>query len=129
MAEARLIQKQLAGVEDLLLGIGTATQTRATGPKTITKINADQLQGALVVDTIDELLALNPTLLVEGTCIVKDENRGGVFVYREANALINNGGTIFNGWTRQDTILIDTVTGMKYKLVAISGVLSIVEIV
>lgn len=101
MAETRLIQKQLAGVEDLLLGIGTATQTRATGPKTITKINADQLQGALVVDTIDELLALNPTLLVKGTCIVKDENRGGVFAYLEANALVNNGGTIFNGWTRQ----------------------------
>lgn len=128
MAETRLIQKQLAGVEDLLLGIGTATQTRATGPKTITKINADQLQGALVVDTIDELLALNPTLLVEGTCIVKDENRGGVFVYREANALVNNGGTIFNGWTRQDTILIDTITGIKYKLVVTSGILSIVEI-
>lgn len=128
MAEARLIQKQLAGVEDLLLGVGTATQTRATGPKTITKINADRLQGALVVDTIDELLALNPTLLVKGTCIVKDENRGGVFVYQEANALINNGGTIFNGWTRQDTILIDTVTGIKYKLVVANGILSIVEI-
>ena len=113
MAETRLIQKQLAGVEDLLLGIGTATQTRATGPKTITKINADRLQGALVVDTIDELLALNPTLLVNGTCIVKDENIGGVFVYREANALVNNGSTIFNGWTRQDTILIDTRTGIS----------------
>ena len=128
MAETRLIQKQLAGVEDLLLGIGTATQARATGPKTITKINADQLQGALVIDTIDELLALNPALLVEGTCIVKDENRGGVFVYREDNALVNNGGTIFNGWTRQGTILIDTITGIKYKLVVTSGILSIVEI-
>lgn len=101
MAETRLIQKQLAGVEDLLLGIGTATQTRATGPKTITKINADQLQGALVVDTIDELLALNPTLLVTGTCIVKDESRGGVFVYDASKSAINNGGTIFNGWARQ----------------------------
>ena len=128
MAETRLIQKQLAGVEDLLLGIGTATQARATGPKTITKINADQLQGALVIDTIDELLALNPALLVEGTCIVKDENRGGVFVYQEDNALVNNGGTIFNGWTRQGTILIDTITGIKYKLVVTSGILSIVEI-
>ena len=101
MAETRLIQKQLAGVEDLLLGIGTATQARATGPKTITKINADQLQGALVIDTIDELLTLNPTLLVEGTCIVKDENRGGTFVYDASKSAINNGGTIFNGWTRQ----------------------------
>lgn len=51
------------------------------------------------VPTIEDL----PTeRLEEGlVCVVTDENRGGVFVYREANALINNGGTIFNGWTRQ----------------------------
>lgn len=51
------------------------------------------------VPTIENL----PTeRLEEGlVCVVTDENRGGVFVYREANALVNNGGTIFNGWTRQ----------------------------
>ena len=78
------------------------------------------------VPTIEDL----PTeRLEEGlVCVVTDENRGGVFVYREANALVNNGGTIFNGWTRQDTILIDTVTGIKYKLVVANGILSIVEI-
>ena len=51
------------------------------------------------VPTIENL----PTERLEEdlVCVVTDENRGGVFVYREANALINNGGTIFNGWTRQ----------------------------
>jgi hypothetical protein len=34
-------------------------------------------------------------------CVVTDENQGGTFVYREDNALVNNGGTIFDGWTRQ----------------------------
>jgi hypothetical protein len=33
--------------------------------------------------------------------VVTDENQGGTFVYRADNALVNNGGTIFNGWTRQ----------------------------
>lgn len=51
------------------------------------------------VPTIEDL----PTERLEEdlVCVVTDENIGGVFVYREANALINNGGTIFNGWTRQ----------------------------
>ena len=51
------------------------------------------------VPTIENL----PTERLEEdlVCVVTDENRGGVFVYREANALVNNGGTIFNGWTRQ----------------------------
>lgn len=51
------------------------------------------------VDTIEQLL------LTDGadndTIIVTDENRGGVFVFRDENSQINNGGTIFNGWTRQ----------------------------
>lgn len=33
--------------------------------------------------------------------IVTDENRGGTFVYRSAEAGTNNSGTIFNGWVRQ----------------------------
>lgn len=51
------------------------------------------------VPTIENL----PTKRLEEdlVCVVTDENRGGVFVYRESNADINNGGTIFNGWTRQ----------------------------
>jgi len=40
--------------------------------------------------------------LEEGlVCVVTDENQGGTFVYRADNALVNNGGTIFDGWTRQ----------------------------
>ena len=51
------------------------------------------------VQTVDELLSLDG---LEGdTVVVTDENRGGVFVYREDNVGTNNEGTIFNGWTRQ----------------------------
>lgn len=60
------------------------------------------------VPTIENL----PTERLEEdlVCVVTDENRGGVFVYREANALVNNGGTIFNGWTRQ----YDGVVNVKW---------------
>lgn len=34
-------------------------------------------------------------------CVVTDKDRGGTFVYRSADSAVNNGGTIFNGWTRQ----------------------------
>ena len=51
------------------------------------------------VQTVDELVSLDG---LEGdTVVVTDEDRGGVFVYREDNVGTNNGGTIFNGWTRQ----------------------------
>ena len=51
------------------------------------------------VDTIEQLLLTTGT--ENDTVIVTDENQGGVFVYREDNSSTNNGGTIFNGWTRQ----------------------------
>ena len=51
------------------------------------------------VETIEELELISGE--ENSTVIVTDENRGGVFVYRTANALENNGGTIFNGWCRQ----------------------------
>jgi hypothetical protein len=51
------------------------------------------------VTTVDALL----TLVGEenDVVVVTDENRGGTFVYRSADSATNNGGTIFNGWTRQ----------------------------
>jgi hypothetical protein len=52
-----VIQKALAGAEDLLLGAGTATQTRNGASATITKINADELPysgDGLTVRTIKE---------------------------------------------------------------------------
>lgn len=60
---------------------------------------------AFNVPTINDF----PTQYLEDglVCIVTDENRGGTFVYREDNALVNNGGTIFDGWTRQYSGLMD----------------------
>jgi len=53
------------------------------------------------VDTIADL----PTdMLADGaTCVVAEEARGGVFIYRSSEAATNDGGTIFNGWHRQFT--------------------------
>jgi hypothetical protein len=50
------------------------------------------------VDTVEELETLSGE--ENATVIVTDENRGGVFVYRDAEVATNNGGTIFNGWCR-----------------------------
>ena len=51
------------------------------------------------VNTIAELEALAGE--ENQVVVVTDENRGGTFIYRSADVATNNGGTIFNGWTRQ----------------------------
>jgi hypothetical protein len=81
MAESKMIQKQLAGVEDLLKGIGEVTQARSSGNKTITKINADQLQGPLVVNSFTEMEQLDTTKLVNKFVIVKNR---GTFKYNDS---------------------------------------------
>ena len=53
---------------------------------------------ALTVDTIDDF----PSGATTGdTCIVKDLDRGGIFIYDSTKIAESNGGTIFNGWVRQ----------------------------
>jgi len=53
----------------------------------------------VVVDTVDQL---NSDLRsASDTVIVKDEARGGIFIYDENKATVNDGGLIFNGWVRQ----------------------------
>lgn len=111
----RNIRKQLAGVEDLLLGKGKQDQERSAGIVSITKIDIPA-----IVETIDELRLIDINKYT--TAIVKDINNGGTFIYIANNLAINNGITIFNGWTRQielpvivvetidDLSLIDTVT-------------------
>lgn len=90
----RNIRKQLAGVEDLLLGKGKQDQERSAGIVSITKIDIPA-----IVETIDELSLVDINKYT--TAIVKDINNGGTFIYIASNLAINNGGTIFNGWTRQ----------------------------
>lgn len=92
----RNIKKQLAGVEDLLLGEGTQVQERNSGSVPITKIN---LVG--IVDTVEALATLDITKYT--TAIVKDPDRGGTFIWSETGTA--NGGTVFAGvsgyWNRQ----------------------------
>ena len=53
---------------------------------------------ALTVDTIDDF----PSSASTGdTCIVKDLDRGGIFIYDSTKVSEDNGGTNFNGWIRQ----------------------------
>ena len=90
----RNIRKQLAGVEDLLLGKGKQDQERSAGIVSITKIDIPA-----IVETIDELSLVDINKYT--TAIVKDLDRGGTFVYDSTKVAENNQGTIFNGWVRQ----------------------------
>ena len=51
------------------------------------------------VETVEELSTIVGK--ENDVIVVTDENRGGTFVYRSAEAGTNNGGTIFDGWVRQ----------------------------
>lgn len=100
MAESRLIQKQLAGKEDLLLGVGTVSQARATGVKTITKLNATHFGGVLAVDTINNLNTLDKNQLDEQV----------VFVKEDGNTYIYNG----TSWVAKTiTVIVDTIADLK----------------
>lgn len=50
----RTIRKELAGVEDLLLGNGTVQQDRSNGPVTISKIDIPA-----IVDTVEDLVNID----------------------------------------------------------------------
>ena len=90
----RNIRKQLAGVEDLLLGKGKQDQERSAGIVSITKIDIPA-----IVETIAELSLVDINKYT--TAIVKDLDRGGTFIYDSIKVAENNQGTIFNGWVRQ----------------------------
>lgn len=50
-----------------------------------------------IVDTIEDLQA-NPTIKI---CFVKDQLRGGIFLYDQNKVQENDRGIVFNGWVRQ----------------------------
>ena len=99
MAESRLIQKQLAGKEDLLLGIGTVKQGRASGIKDITKLNATHFGGVLVVDTINDLNSLDKNQLDEQVVLVKED--GNTYIYN---------GT---SWVNKAIVIVENINGLK----------------
>lgn len=51
------------------------------------------------INTIDDFSTIDVNLFT--VAVVKDINRGGVFIYDASKSAINNGGTIINGWVRQ----------------------------
>jgi hypothetical protein len=99
----RQVTKNLAGKEDIIRGIGSEIQIRANKEYEITKLNATHLEGAITVDTIKDLLALDiskleasPKVYVLGYHQVNDGG-GGLFIYDEAESKSNhNGGTIID---------------------------------
>lgn len=107
----RNIKKQLIGKEDLDLGFDTVTQERNGKNLEITRINASTIPytseksiaealsiATVTVDTIDDFPAGATT---GDTCIVKDLDRGGIFIYDPTKVSEDNQGTNFNGWIRQ----------------------------
>lgn len=113
MAESRLIQKQLAGKEDLLLGIGTVKQGRASGIKTITKLNATHFGGVLVVDTINDLNSLDKNQLDEQVVFVKETGatysyNGTSWVVKITIATVENIEDLAT-YTGSDTVIVKDI--------------------
>ncbi len=59
-------------------------------------VTSDQI--VVAVETIVDFPANAET---GDTVIVKDQSRGGTFIYNATQSAVNNGGTIFDGWVRQ----------------------------
>jgi len=70
----------------------------AIAPKTL-QANGMTNWLCVVVDTVDRLTT--DLKSSSDTVVVKDINRGGIFIYDENKSDVNDGGTIFNGWVRQ----------------------------
>ena len=51
------------------------------------------------VATVEDLVGIDTNVAL--TAIVRDKNRGGVFIYDATKSNINDGGTIYSGWVRQ----------------------------
>ena len=96
------VNKNLLCAEDVTSGVGKITQTRGDIPLELSKLNPTEIMGALVVPTINDMLLLTVADLGNTkTVIVQDKSRGGTFSYDGTQSLINDGGTILNGWVRQ----------------------------
>ena len=60
----------------------------------------DITQGNIAdVATVEDLVGIDTNATL--TAIVRDKNRGGIFVYDSTRADENDGGTVFDGWVRQ----------------------------
>ncbi len=129
MADSRIVTKALAGVEDLLLGEGTATQTRNGTLTNITKINASDLpynaslsirdklaKKPEVLNTVAEMQLLGTSLEAEIYVYLlgyykAGDGGGGLFWLDSSdtssvqdNNLIFYPDTLLNGrWKRIDT--------------------------
>lgn len=66
---------------------------------TVSQARGTTNQLCVVIDTVDDLT--NNLKNLSDTVIVKDINRGGVFIYDSSKSKLNDGGVIFNGWVRQ----------------------------
>jgi len=99
----REVRKNLAGKEDLALGIGSEIQQRAGKEVEITHLNATHLEGAIIVDTIKDLLTLDLAKLQDGAKVYvlgfhQPNDGGGGLFYFDDSILSNehNGGTIID---------------------------------
>lgn len=129
MAVNRVVTKQLAGLEDILTGVGTVVQARASGNVNITKINASNLSYDIsnsikekiankleVLSSVLEMKAITTTALEDLVIYLSGYNNfgdggGGLFWFDSSDtsstedlSLIFNPDNPANGrWKRVDT--------------------------
>lgn len=88
------------GVDGYVL---SADSTQATGVKW-SAVSNTVTDAVKFIDTIADLALVDETIIttvnVSGYAAVGDDG-GGIFNYDTSKSLINNGGTIINGWVRQ----------------------------
>ncbi|ECZ0180176.1 hypothetical protein F7850_08790, partial [Campylobacter jejuni] len=91
------IKKVKGALEDLLVGIGKESQERVTGTKQVTKINVSDLNGVLSFTTINELRAVDVSLLGPSKLVIVagDTNAidklGGIFVWDDSSIATDDG--------------------------------------
>lgn len=74
MAVAMKLEKNKLVAEDFQVGIGSVTQIRQGEETQLTEVNAANLLGPLVIDTIAKLQDLDANLLLSQTVIVKENH-------------------------------------------------------
>lgn len=90
MSEKLVLEKNLITTADIAVGIGQVEQMRQQEATTLLQVNAAELKGAIVVEDVTELEALDITLIPTQTAIVKATH--SVYTYNETDKVWGTSG-------------------------------------
>lgn len=122
MAKTRNVSKQLASMEDLLLGKGAVSQTRGKQELTVHRVDVP-----FAVDTEAEMQALDVTRYTRAR-VYADATTFTEYAYdpdTTAGIAPNEGAGYWVELARTQLVLQDTVTSAPYKVEVVSGVLTV----